>query len=60
MQNDGLVAVDDAFIPGSRAVKLDGLDHLDSTVSSANPFLPYHPADLTVALAAMIFQTPKT
>jgi hypothetical protein len=58
VQNDGLVAVDDAFIPGSKTVTLQGLDHLDSTMSELNPFLPYHPQDLTVALAAMVFD-PK-
>ena len=60
VQNDGLVAVDDAFIPGSKTVTLQGLDHLDSTVSELNPFLPYHPQDLTVALAAMVFDKKNT
>jgi triacylglycerol lipase len=60
VQNDGLVAVDDAFIPGSKTVTLQGLDHLDSTVSEHNPFLPYQPGDLTVALAAMVFDKKNT
>lgn len=60
VQNDGLVAENDAFIPGSRTVTLNGLDHLDSTVSELNPLLPYHPQDLTVALASMVFDQKKT
>lgn len=57
--SDGLVSPKDAFIPGSRTVTLQGVDHLDSTVSELNPFLPYHPKDLTLSLVAMALEQPK-
>jgi hypothetical protein len=60
IQSDGLVSPKDAFIPGSRTVTLQGVDHLDSTMDAVNPFLPYKPADLTLGLVALALQTPKT
>lgn len=59
IRSDGLVATQDAFIPGSKAVTLHGLDHLESTVTNPNPFKPYKPADMTLALVAMALQMPK-
>lgn len=59
IHSDGLVSNQDAFIPGSHTVTLDGIDHLDSTVSELNPFLPYHPQDLTLGLVALALQQPQ-
>jgi pimeloyl-ACP methyl ester carboxylesterase len=60
IQSDGLVSPKDAFIPGSRTVMLQGIDHLDSTVDAVNPFLPYKPADLTLSLVGLALHTPKS
>jgi triacylglycerol lipase len=59
IQSDGLVVPQDAFIPGSKSVTLHGLDHLDSTGTTLNPFKPYKPEDLTLSLVAMALKMPK-
>jgi pimeloyl-ACP methyl ester carboxylesterase len=59
IESDGLVVPQDAFIPGSKAVTLHGLDHLDSTLTNPNPFKPYKPEDLTLSLVAMALRMPK-
>ncbi|NBD11683.1 MULTISPECIES: alpha/beta fold hydrolase [Corallococcus] len=59
VKSDGLVLPQDAFIPGSKSVTLQGLDHLDSTGTTLNPFKPYHPEDLTLSLVAMALNMPK-
>lgn len=59
VKSDGLVLPQDAFIPGSKSVTLSGLDHLDSTGTTLNPFKPYKPEDLTLSLVAMALNMPK-
>lgn len=59
IKSDGLVVPQDAFIPGSKAVTIHGMDHLESTVTNPNPFKPYKPADITLALVSMALQMPK-
>lgn len=59
VKSDGLVVPQDAFIPGSKAVTLHGLDHLESTITNPNPFKSYKPADITLSLVAMALQMPK-
>lgn len=59
VKSDGLVLPQDAFIPGSKSVTLHGLDHLDSTGTTLNPFKPYRPEDLTLSLVAMALNMPK-
>jgi triacylglycerol lipase len=59
VKSDGLVLPQDAFIPGSKSVTLHGLDHLDSTGTTLNPFKPYKPEDLTLSLVAMALKMPK-
>ncbi|MGE6760654.1 esterase/lipase family protein [Corallococcus interemptor] len=59
VKSDGLVLPQDAFIPGSKSVTLSGLDHLDSTGTTLNPFKPYQPEDLTLSLVAMALKMPK-
>jgi triacylglycerol lipase len=59
VKSDGLVVPQDAFIPGSKAVTLHGLDHLESTITNPNPFKSYKPADITLSLVAMALKMPK-
>ncbi|AEI66575.1 esterase/lipase family protein [Corallococcus macrosporus] len=59
VKSDGLVLPQDAFIPGSKSVTLSGLDHLDPTGTTLNPFKPYQPEDLTLSLVAMALNMPK-
>jgi triacylglycerol lipase len=59
VKSDGLVLPQDAFIPGSKAVTIHGLDHLESTVTNPNPFKSYKPADITLGLVAMALRMPK-
>jgi hypothetical protein len=59
VKSDGLVVPQDAFIPGSKAVTIHGLDHLESTVTNPNPFKSYKPADITLGLVAMALRMPK-
>ncbi|MBN1210364.1 MAG: alpha/beta fold hydrolase [Myxococcaceae bacterium] len=59
IKSDGLVVPQDAFIPGSKAVTLHGMDHLESTMTNPNPFKPYKPESMTLALVSMALQMPK-
>ena len=59
VKSDGLVLPQDAFIPGSKSVTLQGLDHMDATGHSLNLFKPYQPEDLTLSLVAMALNMPK-
>ena len=53
VKSDGMVAPVDAFLPGSRTVTIDGMDHLSTTCPDYALGLPAHPEDLTEALIAM-------
>jgi triacylglycerol lipase len=59
VKSDGLVVAQDAFIPGSKAVTVHGMDHLESTITNPNPFKSYKPADVTLSLVAMALNMPK-
>lgn len=54
LKTDGLVPQLDAEIPGSQVVKLDNLDHADSTIDT--PGDPYDAGALTEALVTLALQ----
>lgn len=51
--SDGLVAVDDAIVPGSRAVKLKHLDHAAAVMPQPAFLAEYQPGPLAVAAVAL-------
>lgn len=57
-KTDGLVSPRDGWIPGANVVKLDDLDHVNSTMPNIPQLSNWEPGDLTVALVAMALKHP--
>lgn len=55
--SDGLVVPTDAFIPGSKGVTVDNMDHLQAAFRKLDPLQPYTAEELTLALANMAMDT---
>jgi hypothetical protein len=55
-ENDGLVIARDAVIPGSRVVRLDGVDHAAPVFAGLPGFSPYRPGPLAEALVALALE----
>jgi len=56
--SDGLVAPEDAVLPGARLVRLEGMDHLQSVVPAARGATHPRAAELTLALVALGLRMP--
>jgi hypothetical protein len=56
VKSDGLVAPDDAEIPGSRVVKLTNMDHAESVMEGLPGFPEHRPTAVTQALIALALQ----
>jgi hypothetical protein len=56
-RSDGLVAAEDAEIPGSSVVRLDGLDHACPVMVGPTTPFGYRPADVTQALVALALRS---
>lgn len=56
VKSDGLVAPEDAEIPGSRVVKLTNMDHAEGVMEGLPGFPEHRPTALTQALVAMALQ----
>jgi hypothetical protein len=56
--SDGLVCAVDAEVPGSRVVRLEDMDHAESSLLGLPGFSNYHPGDVTEALVALALETP--
>jgi triacylglycerol lipase len=51
--SDGMVAPDDAVIPGARWVELDDMDHGESVLAGVRGFANYEPGNVTQVLVAL-------
>jgi hypothetical protein len=58
-KSDGLVVDQDAEIPGSQVVRLDDMDHLESTVKGVPGIVNYDPAHVSLALITLALETEK-
>lgn len=56
VQSDGLVAAEDAAIPGSRVVKLANMDHAEGVMEGLPGFSEHRPSAITTALVALALQ----
>lgn len=59
IQSDGMVPIDEAELPGSLVVRLDDMDHVQSTFRyvPGNPY--YNPGDITEALLTMALDASR-
>ncbi|MBL8914677.1 MAG: lipase [Archangium sp.] len=56
VKSDGLVAPEDAAIPGSRVVKVTNMDHAESVMEGLPGFPEHRPTAVTQALIALALQ----
>jgi hypothetical protein len=56
--SDGVVLAPDAALPGSRLVTLEGLDHVETVMTSSGSGLQYTPAEITLGLVSLALRAP--
>jgi triacylglycerol lipase len=56
LPSDGLVAMADAEVPGSRLVRLTDMDHAEGALVGLPGFANHHPGDITEALVALALE----
>ena len=59
-KSDGIIAQRDAEIPGSKVVRIDGLDHLNSVMPEFPGLTRWDPKKLTQALVALALEQPAS
>jgi triacylglycerol lipase len=56
LPSDGLVAMADAEVPGSRLVRLTDMDHAEAALVGLPGFANHHPGDITETLVALALE----
>ncbi len=56
LDNDGILTVEDQIVPGSRVVKLDGVDHAEGALRGLPGFSEYTPGELALGLVALALE----
>ncbi|HYV49188.1 MAG TPA: alpha/beta hydrolase [Myxococcaceae bacterium] len=57
--SDGLVDPEDAIIPGSHVVRINDMDHAESTVHGVPGFSHYYPKNVTLASVALALDAAR-
>ncbi len=52
-ENDGVLTVEDQMIPGSKVVKLDGVDHTGAAMLGLPGLTDYSPGELTIPMVSL-------